>query len=519
MLNPLIRYVLLVKRWAWLLILGITLCGGITYLLDKIASPVYQASAELVIALDTSSSSDVTASIAAEPTYVQLVTNPQVLEPVIAQHRGISLEQLSAMLTVKPQPNTQLIELDVQNRNPTLAMQLANEICQSFAQYANSRLSAPVQVLPAQEPTRPIKPKPSQDVGIAALVGLGLAIALIVIFEWIDDRPGTPEQVQELLAMEILASIPRATRDQQGSGLEEEQAVVEKYRMLCASLNAVRANWPFKLVMVTSAFKGEGKTTVAANVSFLLARAGKRVLLVDANLRHPSLHQRFRLKNQFGLANVFLGAEGGPPDELYGQRTTVPTLRVLPAGSIPANPTDLLQSQRVHRLFEYFKTLPFDYIIVDAPPLLSVADAQVIVPLVEAVVLVIDPSKTPRRALSRVRQILNRTRTRVVGVALNMSRWPDCGDGDANQRHVYRRQREFASPLQQQVPIASPPPAPTPGCERSVTFRAHSLQGEPKRDFPPGFAFTHLVKAPYIYSGRRAWPKRRSARRNEKLLS
>lgn len=519
MLNPLIRYVLLVKRWAWLLVLGITLCGGITYLLEKIAPPVYQASADLVIAMDTSSSGDVTASIAAEPTYAQLVTNPQVLEPVIAQHPGMSLEQLSAMVTVKPQPNTQLIELDVQNRNSKLAMQLANEICVSFAQYANSRLSAPVQILPAQEPTRPIKPKPSQDTGIAALVGLSLAIALIIVFEWIEDRPRTPKQVQELLAMDILASIPRTTRHQQSSGLEEEQAVVEKYRMLCASLNAVQANWPFKLVMVTSALTGEGKSTVAANVSFLLARSGKHVLLVDANLRHPSLSQRFHLKNQFGLANVFLGVGGGPPDELYGQGTTVPTLRVLPAGSIPANPADLLQSQPAHRLFEYFKTLPFDYIIVDAPPLLSVADAQVIVPLVEAVVLVIDPSKTPRRALSRVRQILNRTRTRVVGVVLNMSRWPDYGDGDADQRHVYRRESEFASPLLQQVPIASPPPAPAPGCECSVIFRALSLQGKPKRDLPPGCAVTHLVKAPYTYSGRRAWPKRRSARRLEKLLS
>jgi len=487
MLNPLIRYVLLMKRWAWLLVLGITLCGGITYLLEKITPPVYQASAELVIAMDTSSSGDVTASIAAEPTYAQLITNSQVLEPVITQHPGMSLEQLSAMVTVKPQANTQLIELDVQNRNPKLAMQLANEICRSFAQYANSRLSAPVQILPAQEPTNPIKPKPSQDTGIAALVGLSLAIALIIIFEWIEDRPGTPKQVQELLAMEIVASIPRTTRDQRGSGLEEEQAVVEKYRMLCASLNAVRANWPFKLVMITSALTGEGKTTVAANVSFFLARSGKHVLLVDANLRHPSLHQRFNLKNQFGLANVFLGAGGRPLDELYGQRTTVPTLRVLPAGSILDNPADLLQSQPAHRLFEYFKTLPFDYVIFDAPPLLSVADAQVIVPLVEAVVLVIDPSKTPRRALSRVRQILNRTRTRVVGVVLNKSRWPDCGDGDADRRHGHRRQSEFASPLQQQMPIDFPPLTSAPGGEYPVIFRALSLPSKPKRDPPPHF--------------------------------
>ncbi|MDQ2714022.1 MAG: polysaccharide biosynthesis tyrosine autokinase [Chloroflexota bacterium] len=496
MQSPLIRYILLLKRWAWLLVLGVVLCGGMTYLLEKVSPPVYQATAMIVITADTSSSGGVVASIAAEPTYAQLLTNALVLKPVIAQHQGMTLEQLNAMVTVKPQPNTQLIELDVQNRNPTLAMQLANEICQSFAQYSNSRLPAPVQILPAQEPETPIKPKPAQDMGIAALVGLSLAIALIIIFEWLEDRPGTPEQVQESLGMELLGSIPLALRDQRGSGLKETAAQVEKYRIVCGNLNVAQATWPFKLVMVTSALAGEGKTSVAANIATFLAKSGKHVLLVDANLRHPSLYQHFQVNSRSGLANIFLGVGGQSLVELSGQATSIPTLRVLPAGSMAANPAELLQSSLAHKLFEHYKTLSCDYVIFDAPPLLPVADAQVMISLVEAVVLVIDPAKTSRRALLHVRQMLNRTRPRVTGAIINKSRWPDYEDSNMQRRNRYHSQPEPPPPSPQAMPVESLSHTSTPGHEYPAIPTVRLSQVATQRDATSNSANRRQGKRP-----------------------
>jgi polysaccharide biosynthesis transport protein len=184
MKNSLSYYILLVKRWTWLVILGIGICSGATFLISKFLPPLYQASSMIVVSINSSTSAydNLNASVQAIPTYVDLLTNPEVLNPVVAQHQGLTLEELKSMMSVKPQANTQLIELDVENRDPVLAAQLANEIGRSFAQFANEQFPGTVQILPAQKPTDPVRPKPLLYTGIAAIVGLGLALALILMF-------------------------------------------------------------------------------------------------------------------------------------------------------------------------------------------------------------------------------------------------------------------------------------------------------------------------------------------------
>jgi capsular exopolysaccharide synthesis family protein len=425
MQGPLSRYILLARRWAWVVLLGIVICGGSSYVISKLARPVYQGSAIFVINVDSTSDANATASIAAVPTYAQLLTNPTILNPVVAKHGGMTLQQLNAMITIKPQTNTQLIELDVQSGDPRFAAQLANEVGKSFLLYSNSQLPGSVQMLPATVPTTPVKPKPLQNGGIGALIGLGLAITLALVFEWVEDRLSGPEEAQELLAMDVLATIPSDKKRKSGSG--NSLAQVERYRRLAARLNAAQSVTPFKLVLVTSALAGEGKSTIAANLATFLATASKRVLLIDANLRHPTLHRHFQLDNRRGLSNVFREMWTSPRSELYGQETDIPSLRVLTSGTLPTRPAELLQSPLAHTLFEHLKEAPFDFVIFDAPPLLPVADAEIMSFLVHSVVLVIDASKTPRRTLARAKRVLANTRARALGIALNKSPWPDDG--------------------------------------------------------------------------------------------
>jgi succinoglycan biosynthesis transport protein ExoP len=466
MQSPLNRYIMLIRRWAWMIVLGIVICGGITYVVSKLTSPTYQASAIFVINVDATSSTNATSSIAAVPTYAQLLTNPLVLDPVAAQNKGLNTLQLNAMMTVKPQTNTQLIELDVQNNDPHLAAQLANEVGQSFIKYANSQLPGTVQMLPAQVPGEPIKPQPSHDAGIGALIGLGLALTLMFIFEWIEDRLSNPDEVQELLGMDLLAVIPQLPESQRKSLSKGSAPFIEKYRMLAASLNSAQAINPYKLVMITSALAGEGKSTVAANLASFLAMTGKRVLLIDANLRHPVLDQRFQVDGSRGLSNVFIEMWNSPRRELYGQETNIPTLRVLASGGMLTEPAELLQSPLASQIFDYLKESPFDYIIVDSPPLLPVADAQVMASLVEAVVLVIDANKTPRRVLVRARQVLRKTQTRVLGVVINKSKWLDLG---VSQQYPEKRRQTQENHLRlpyQDTPshynMLAPPRMPLP---------------------------------------------------------
>jgi capsular exopolysaccharide synthesis family protein len=431
MRNPLTRYMLLVRRWAWLVILGMLLCGGGTYIVTKLMHPVYQAEATLIVTFNTSPSGydNTSASLEALPTYGQLVTSPQVLQPVVAQHPGLTLKGLMAMVSVKPQSNTQLIAIDVNNTNPALAAQLANQIGQSFAQFANAQMSATVKVLPALTPTTPIQPKPSQDALLGAAAGLGIALGLIVAFEWIDDRMENPDEVPELLNFDLLTVIPELSRKERLKNAEEIPPLAESCRILCASLNALQENKPYKLVMITSALGGEGKSTVAANLATFMAMAGKRVLLVDADLRHPVQDQHFQLENRKGLSNAFLEMWAQVEVELNGQPTEIPTLRVLTAGVLPSNPAELLQSPLAAQLFNYLRqSEQFDYIFFDATPLLPVADAQVLATYVDATVLVVDISKTPRKVLMRAKQALQRAHARVLGLVVNKSRWPDYGE-------------------------------------------------------------------------------------------
>jgi len=419
MKNSFSYYTVLAKRWAWMVILGIIICSSASYGISKITQPVYQASATLNLNYES-----FTVSVQAVPTYAQLLISPAVLEPVVERHPGLTLKQLMAMITVKPQTTTSLIELDVENRDPRLARDLANEVSESLVQFANARLPGTVQVLPAQIPTEPVRPKVLENTLIGALVGLGLALALIVIFEWIDDRPKSPEEVQELLGVEPLTVFPWLSRRERTKRAEEIPALAEGYRLLAADLDLAQKVKPFKLVMVTSALAGEGKSSIATNLASFLAMAGERVLLVDANRSSPALDQHFELEKRPEPANAFTEAWAVFFTLSYDQ-TDIPNLQVLRAEVLPSNFMGLLPTPRGNQFLERLQKAPFDYVIFDTPPLLPTADTQILASSVQAILLVVDPTKTPRKLLLRVKRLLDRIRTPVVGVVINKSRWPE----------------------------------------------------------------------------------------------
>ncbi len=462
---PLNYYTMLAKRWAWMVILGVVLCGSASFVISKMTPPVYQATTILIINMGTSTSSsgNFTVSVQSVATYVQLLNSPSVLSPVVEKHPGLKYEQLQEMITAKPQTNTTIIELDVVNRSPRLALELSNEVSQSLAQFSNSQLPGTIQVLPAHLLPSPVSPKVLLNTVIGALVGLSLALALVLIFEWRDDRLKSSEEVQELLGMETLTVIPRLSRRERTKEVEEIPALAEGYRILSAKLVVAQKVKSFKLVMVTSALEGEGKSSVATNLASFLANAGNKVLLVDADLRGPVLDQYFELENWPELAN---SVEEWADVVVYmkGQLTNIQNLHVLTAGALPSNFINLLQSQQGNQLLEHFQKAPFDYVIFDTPPLLPVADAQILASYTQAIVLVVDPSKTPRKLLLRVKRLLDKMHTQVLGVVINKSRWPEDGE------------------IRQYLKDARRPPTTIPVTKPSVTPSVNGL-GDPS-DIP-----------------------------------
>jgi Mrp family chromosome partitioning ATPase len=308
-------------------------------------------------------------------------------------------------------------------------MQLANEIGESFAQFTNTRMSGTVEILPAQLPTTPARPKILQNTAIGALVGLGLALALIVIFEWIDDRVRRPEEVQELLGGNVLAVLPQLKRAQRARAAMDTPAFAEGWRILSARLQAIQKIQTFKLLMVTSPLGNEGKSTVASHLATELAITGNRVLLVDANqyaLPIEDEHARHE-KHPVSVSDTsetWTKLEG----RLNGRPNSIPNLRTLTLEELIVHDSGMLPLPWNNRVLEYFREAAFDYIIFDAPSLLPSAAAQMLVSSVQAILLVVDTSQTPREVLSRVRTFLNSMSTRPPLIVINKSEWTEWTD-------------------------------------------------------------------------------------------
>ena len=195
-----------------------------------------------------------------------------------------------------------------------------------------------------------------------------------------------------------------------------QSQMAESYRALRTSLLLSNLGAPPKVIMVTSALPQEGKTTTSINTAVVLAQKGVRVLLIDADLRRPSIHKTLGMGPHSGLSNVLTGST-----TLEGAITAspiLPNLSVLPAGTPPPNPAELLASSNMRDVLEELSG-QYDHIVVDTPPSLSVTDAVVLSPRADAVVLVIRSAQTTKQALRRSRDILMQVNAKVVGVLLN----------------------------------------------------------------------------------------------------
>jgi non-specific protein-tyrosine kinase len=187
----------------------------------------------------------------------------------------------------------------------------------------------------------------------------------------------------------------------------------EAYRTLRTNLSFYSLDEPLRTLVVTSPAPDEGKSTTIANLAVTVAQSGRRTVLVDCDLRRPSLHEIFEVPNSTGLTTMVLD-ENAP---IRLQETSVPNLALLTSGPKPPNPADLLGSQHVERVLETLAGQA-DMVLIDAPPILGVTDAVVLGARVDGVLLVVNAGKTRRDHAERAKELLEKARVRIVGVAL-----------------------------------------------------------------------------------------------------
>jgi len=271
-------------------------------------------------------------------------------------------------------------------------------------------------------PTSPTSPNLLLNIALAAILGAFVGLIAAFIRERMDDRLRGRADLEDTIGAPVMTMIPQipSWRDRERAHLVTLEAprspAAEAYRTLRTSILVAAAEHGYKTLMVVSAIAGEGKTTTAANLAVVLAQADKRVVLISADLRRPRLHEFFGLSSsERGLSEVLEGDRKAWESLRSGK---VDNLWIMSSGRVSEQPTELLQSEAMRELLADQREV-VDFIIVDCPPVLAVADALVVAPMADAILYVANEQHTPRGAVIAARAQLDQVGARLLGAVLN----------------------------------------------------------------------------------------------------
>lgn len=317
----------------------------------------------------------------------------------------------------------------------------------------------------ANLPAAPSNAGLTQNGLVALTLGLALGIGIAFVRERLDDSLRSRDDLEAHLGSPVFAVVPKVPtwRNRKRTRLttlrEPRGGASEAYRTLRTSILFLASQRQLKVLMVSSPAAGEGKTTTAANVAVVLAQAGKRVVLVSADLRKPRIHQFFGIEEGGGLVQVLSGEI--PLSEALVE-TQVEGLSLVACGAPPAHPAELLQSDAMKRVLDELK-LRYDFVVIDSAPALAVADSLVLAPIVDGVLFVADAARTSRQAVARARNQLEQVGGDVVGGVFNNFDPSKTHGGRYYYRYYYDRYGY------QQAPYGGPqPPPPQAGNGRPV---------------------------------------------------
>ena len=289
----------------------------------------------------------------------------------------------------------------------------------------------------AIEPYVPIKPKKKLNIMLGILIGLGLGVGITFVIEYMDNTIKTQEELQAM-GYNILVSVPKIEIDKYEKKLEHKleklgsvegkkiearlithldpkSPVAETYRTLRTNLQYSTIERELKILLMTSSGPKEGKSTTVANLAIAMAKAGKKVILLDADLRRPVIHSVFGHDKENGITNYLMGMVSY---ENLPKQTFLDNLWIVSSGSLPPNPSELLASKKMHDLLERLKK-DYDRILIDSPPVIAVTDAAILSKEVDGTILVVAANQTNKDALQRAKGLLDNIKTNLIGLVLN----------------------------------------------------------------------------------------------------
>ncbi len=273
----------------------------------------------------------------------------------------------------------------------------------------------------ATPPKIPARPKKVLNMLLGVALGLFTGIGFALVSEHMDNTYTSPEELEENLGVPMLGVVPKSSR-QDDKKPENIDAVIDPISPMAESFRTIRSNILLsrqnrspRVIQVCSAMHGEGKSTVSVNLASIMAAAGERILLIDGDMRRPRLHKAFEVPNTRGLSSL-ITKKADLADVL--RKTKIPNLSFIPSGPLYSNPGEMLGSTAMFNLMTGLRE-QFDRVLIDCPPYLGIADASLLTPLSDGVVLVVRSGKTIKDAVHKIKKNMDTIKAEILGVVLN----------------------------------------------------------------------------------------------------
>ncbi|MFN8533110.1 MAG: polysaccharide biosynthesis tyrosine autokinase [Dehalococcoidia bacterium] len=438
------------RRW-WIILLFALAGAATAYGVSKLETPMYRSSAKLYV---SPVRPDYGLTLVIQNlirSYGQQITSERFLNQINDELRlDLPAGALRGRTNVVGTADNLAIQIDFDDPNPLVSQRVARALAQKFVEEHQRRMLAveprdkiEIDIFDDPQPGALSRPRTSTNTIAGGVLGLLIGIVTVFFLEYLDDTLKGQESVDRFVKLPTVGTIPRIAgpgtsaaagrlfaRGSSGGAAvmpstggvgrlinhrNPKSPVAEAYRQLRTNIQFASLDKPLKTILFTSAGPQEGKSTTLANLAIAIAQTGSRVIAVDCDLRRPTLHQLFGVKNAAGLTSLMVAPT---LDDLHTQETEVPNLLVLPTGPIPPNPSELLGSRRMAEIIERLGT-EADYVLFDTPPVAAVTDAAVLSTRVDGVLIVVMANKTKRELAQKAKAALEKVGANVIGVVLN----------------------------------------------------------------------------------------------------
>ncbi|MEU5940508.1 polysaccharide biosynthesis tyrosine autokinase [Micromonospora sp. NPDC047548] len=441
-------YLRLLRRHWWIVLVTLMVAVGSAALITVRTPPRYVASVTFFV---TTPSQGVTDAYQGSlflqqrvKSYADLLRSDRLAQSVVAETPvGLTADDVQRRLSTSTETDTVLLRATVTDTDQTRAMKVTETLAAKFVELVQKVETttegrpAPIKIEVVNGPrvsAKPVSPQPTRNLIIGALVGLLLGAALAVLRGLVDVRLRDAAGLQRVTGSPLLGEVPFEAGAKSAPlivGDAATSARAEAVRKLRTNLRFVDVHEPARVIAVTSALQGEGKTTLSCNLAIALAEAGWRVLLVDADLRRPKVADYLGLDGGVGLTDVLVGdVQVGDVVQRWGDRS----LLVLPSGSAPPNPSELLGSKAMADLLLALRESA-DIVVIDTAPLLAVTDGVVVAVQADGALLVTQQGRTSRTQVAAAARSLHSVSVRLLGCVLNMTK---VAKADAYQYEAYR---------------------------------------------------------------------------------